>query len=164
MLTWKTRLRYSCERASERYPNRVCLKGPNGDPAHFEAFAAIHRIKRVLCQRLHQPNEPNEPCLYRKLVGARFQLYRRRFLQVNTRWKALDEIYSICMRLHRSDLNISADCVEKVGGLRLRALLEQRRLARAHRRVPLRLVLEGQRPDARLRRRMIKNKLSVTDD
>ena len=28
-------------------------------------------------------------------------------LQVNTRWKALDEIYKIYMLLHRSDLNIS---------------------------------------------------------
>ena len=30
-----------------------------------------------------------------KLRGARSPLYRRRFLQVNTRWKALDEIYKI---------------------------------------------------------------------
>jgi hypothetical protein len=30
-------------------------------------------------------------------------------LQENTRWKALDEIYKIYMRLHRPDLNISAD-------------------------------------------------------
>ena len=42
-----------------------------------------------------------------KLRGARSRLYRRRFLQVNTRWKALDEIYKIYMLLHRSDLNIS---------------------------------------------------------
>ena len=28
-------------------------------------------------------------------------------LQVNTRWKALGEIYKIYMLLHRSDLNIS---------------------------------------------------------
>ena len=48
------------------------------------------------------PTSPNEPYLYRKLVGARFQLYRRRFLQVNIRWKALDEIYKICKPLHRS--------------------------------------------------------------
>ena len=42
-----------------------------------------------------------------KLYRARSRLYRRRFLQVNTRWKALDEIYKIYMLLHRSDLNIS---------------------------------------------------------
>ena len=39
---------------------------------------------------------------------ARSRLYRSRFLQVNFRWKALDEIYKIYMLLHRSDLNISA--------------------------------------------------------
>ena len=40
---------------------------------------------------------------------ARSRPYRSRFLQVNTRWKALDEIYKIYMLLHRSDLNISAN-------------------------------------------------------
>ena len=34
-------------------------------------------------------------------------MYRRQILQVNIRWKTLDEIYTIYMRLHRSDLNIS---------------------------------------------------------
>ena len=48
-----------------------------------------------------------------KLRGARSRLYRRRFLQVNARWKALDEIYKIYIYasyilLHRSDLKISA--------------------------------------------------------
>ena len=38
---------------------------------------------------------------------ARSLLYRRQILQRNIRWKALDEIYKIYMRLHRSDLNIS---------------------------------------------------------
>ena len=42
-----------------------------------------------------------------KLYRARSLLYRRQFLQVNIRWKALDEIYKIYMLLHRSDLNIS---------------------------------------------------------
>ena len=42
-----------------------------------------------------------------KLYGARSRLYRRQILQENIRWKALDEIYMICMLLHRSDLNIS---------------------------------------------------------
>ena len=42
---------------------------------------------------------------------ARSRLYRRRFLQVNIRWKALDEIYKMYMLLHRSDLNISANFV-----------------------------------------------------
>ena len=42
-----------------------------------------------------------------KLYKARYLLYRRQILQVNIRWKALDEIYKIYMLLHRSDLNIS---------------------------------------------------------
>ena len=42
-----------------------------------------------------------------KLYRARSLLYRRQILQVNMRWKALDEIYKIYMLLHRSDLNIS---------------------------------------------------------
>ena len=42
-----------------------------------------------------------------KLYKARSLLYRRQILQVNIRWKALDEIYKIYMLLHRSDLNIS---------------------------------------------------------
>ena len=42
-----------------------------------------------------------------KLYRARSLLYRRQILQVNIRWKALDEIYKNYMLLHRSDLNIS---------------------------------------------------------
>ena len=43
-----------------------------------------------------------------ELEEARSRLYRRQILQVNIRWKALDEICKIYMLLHRSDLNISA--------------------------------------------------------
>ena len=43
-----------------------------------------------------------------KLYRARSLLYRPQILQVNIRWKALDEIYKIYMLLHRSDVNISA--------------------------------------------------------
>ena len=42
------------------------------------------------------------------LWEARSRLYRSRFLQSNTRWKALAEIYKICIPLHRSDRKISA--------------------------------------------------------
>ena len=42
-----------------------------------------------------------------KRYRARSLLYQRQILQVNIRWKALDEIYKIYMLLHRSDLNIS---------------------------------------------------------
>ena len=52
-----------------------------------------------------------------KLYGARSLLYRRQILQVNIRWKALDEIYKIYMLLHRSDLNISAKIRQFVFGV-----------------------------------------------
>ena len=42
-----------------------------------------------------------------KLYRAPSLLYRRQILQENIRWKALEEIYKIYMRLHLSDLNIS---------------------------------------------------------
>ena len=48
-----------------------------------------------------------------KLYSARSLLYRRQILQVNIRWKALDEIYKIYMLLHRSDLNISENFRQK---------------------------------------------------
>ena len=40
-----------------------------------------------------------------KLRGARSRLYRRRFLQVNTRWKALAEIYTMHSFKTFSNLN-----------------------------------------------------------
>ena len=43
-----------------------------------------------------------------KFYKARSRLYRRQILQVNIRWKALDEIYKIYIILQRSDLKISA--------------------------------------------------------
>ena len=42
-----------------------------------------------------------------KLRGARSRLYRRRFLQVNTHFSALFEIYKISIPSHRSDLENS---------------------------------------------------------
>ena len=45
--------------------------------------------------------------IFSKLRAARSRVYRRQILQVNIRWKALDESYKIYMLLHRSDLNIS---------------------------------------------------------
>ena len=47
-----------------------------------------------------------------KLYRARSLLYRRQILQESIRWKAFDEIYTICMLLHRSDLNVSEKIVE----------------------------------------------------
>ena len=54
----------------------------------------------------------------RLVLGWLAGLYRSRILQVNARLKALgakkkkalDEIYKICMLLHRSDLSMSAKC------------------------------------------------------
>ena len=50
-----------------------------------------------------------------KPYKARSLLYRRRFLQENIRWKALDEVYKFYMFLHRSDLNTLANFVKEVG-------------------------------------------------
>ena len=55
-----------------------------------------------------------------KLYRARSLQYRRQILQVNIRWKALDEIYKIYMLLHRSDLNISANFIEFFGVFKIR--------------------------------------------
>ena len=43
--------------------------------------------------------------IFGNLFEARSRLYRRQILQVNTRLKALDEIYKIYTPLHRSALN-----------------------------------------------------------
>ena len=48
------------------------------------------------------------PAILHNLARARSRLHRRHILQVNTRWKALAEIYNIYLLLHRSDLKISA--------------------------------------------------------
>ena len=48
-----------------------------------------------------------------KLRGARSRLYRRRFLQVNTRWKALAEIYTMHSFAPFSNLNFFVKNREK---------------------------------------------------
>ena len=48
---------------------------------------------------------------FSKLRGARSRLYRRRFLQVNTRWKALAEIYTMHSFAPSFNLKISAKIV-----------------------------------------------------
>ena len=57
-------------------------------------------------KELGMSTNPREPYLYRKLVGARSRRYRSQILQVNIRWRALDEIYKICKSLYRSELKI----------------------------------------------------------
>ena len=46
--------------------------------------------------------------VFSKLWEARSRLYRNESLQVNSRWKALDEIYKIYKLLHRSAFKNSA--------------------------------------------------------
>ena len=50
----------------------------------------------------------NNLFIFSELREARSRLYRRQILQINIRWKALDEIYKMYILLHRSDLKISA--------------------------------------------------------
>ena len=44
----------------------------------------------------------------KQTLRGSFSAVSKQNLKVNTRWKALDEIYKTYMFLHRSDLNISA--------------------------------------------------------
>ena len=53
-------------------------------------------------------NFSNSWRFFGKLWEARSRLYRNESLQVNSRWKALDEIYKIHKPLHRSELKNSA--------------------------------------------------------
>ena len=72
----------------------------------------VHWGKKNGCLQVHSSiRHPHRPAPRRParlpgfpvLLAARW----RQILQVNIRWKALDEIYKIYMPLHRSDLNIS---------------------------------------------------------
>ena len=45
---------------------------------------------------------------------ALVRLYRRQFLQLKTRWKALDEIYKIYTFLHRSELKVAKNIASNV--------------------------------------------------
>ena len=63
-------------------------------------------ISVAVIPRLYWPR--NKDRIYRILISklreARYRLYERRSLQVNTRWKALEEIFKIHKPLHRSEL------------------------------------------------------------
>ena len=63
-------------------------------------FVGLHKyacfVERALFAEAQLRSEVNiELNFPPKLRGARSRLYRRRFLQVNTRWKALAEIYTM---------------------------------------------------------------------
>ena len=60
-------------------------------------YMNIHRFPHVLnitC-KLHGIHVMSMGLTCKELVGARFQLYRSQILQVNMRWKALAEIYTM---------------------------------------------------------------------
>ena len=87
---------------------------PDGEIIYDEALDFKVRLDQRLSLRLHissfvlRARHVNSLRCSRELLEARSRLYRGRPLQVNTRWKALDEIYNIYILLHRSDLKISA--------------------------------------------------------
>ena len=86
-------------------------EGQWGDPASRTAAAAVTRVDCANSGPLGDPRREQlstssanivikEASEYSiefspKLRGARSRLYRRRLLQVNTRWKALAEIYTM---------------------------------------------------------------------
>ena len=97
-----------CQLKTEKYcgvPNEdVCAKQKllrNGVHRHWLCPKAIYRSTL----RSEVNSELNFPP---KLRGARSRLYRRRFLQVNTRWKALAEIYTMHSFAPFFNLKISA--------------------------------------------------------
>ena len=86
-------------------------------PQDPEVEAAKPRLEPVGVRARQAPLDHHEPGLrsglnisliVSKLREARSRLYRRQILQVNIRWKALDEIYKMHIPLHRSDLKIPA--------------------------------------------------------
>ena len=83
---------------------REAAKMREADARKLEAAAA-----RNLVERFDIEPFPDFFIQMSKLYRARALLYRRQILQANIRWKALDEIYKICMLLHRSKLKILAE-------------------------------------------------------
>ena len=71
---------------------------------YFLIYCKLHNLDP---RRSQLRSGLNHLFIFSILREARSRLYRRQILQVNIRWKALDEIYKIYMLLHRSDLNIS---------------------------------------------------------
>ena len=68
--------------------------------------ALLPRLGREQCLLVR--SGLNNLFIFSKLREARSRLYRRQIVQLNIRWKALDEIYKIYILLHRSDLKSSA--------------------------------------------------------
>ena len=84
----------------------VLVLEPGARLRHVEPQQRPILLRRPGPQRLLRSGL-NKLFIFSKVKEARSRLYRRQILQVNIRWKALEEIYKIYMLLHRSDLNIS---------------------------------------------------------
>ena len=83
---------------------RLLQEGPTDVPTILEV------VRMSLCFFQYESCDSfirsglNNLFTFSKLREARSRLYRRQNLQVNIRWKALDEIYKMYILLHRSDL------------------------------------------------------------
>ena len=78
----------------------LCFRLARSLQAHAPERVSWPLRKPIDRAAVHQRREPrsevnSELNFPPKLPGARSRLYRRRFLQVNTRWKALAEIYTM---------------------------------------------------------------------
>ncbi len=107
VFTCKNRSRYSRKRATfcRKFADRPSCRRPVSAPEDVAANTrAFHLLqgRRQAFLRSEVNIELNFPP---KLRGARSRLYRRRFLQVNTRWKALAEIYTMHSFAPFSNLN-----------------------------------------------------------
>ena len=88
-------------------PNqRLVLRGSSWGICHAPTNDFFY-VARLGVSATLQPTTCFTWLVLEYLPRSRSRLYRRQFLQVNMRWKALAEIYKIYMLLHRSDLNSS---------------------------------------------------------
>ena len=84
-------------------PYLRCAAPPRSDGAALDGASAVAlRWSRLRSEVNSELNFPP------KLRGARSRLYRRRFLQVNARWKALAEIYTMHSFAPFYNLNFSS--------------------------------------------------------
>ena len=73
----------------------VHVEKENEEPAKFLLHGGDFFGEKALINKALRSEVNIELNFPPKLRGARSRLYRRRFLQVNTRWKALAEIYTM---------------------------------------------------------------------
>ena len=75
--------------------NETCQVCPTEQCSRCRTSSPTRRARRRTRARRLRSEVNIELNFPPKLRGARSRLYRRRFLQVNTRWKALAEIYTM---------------------------------------------------------------------